>query len=138
MKRHAALIPLSREHHDGLILARLLRQDAPPYPGLPDTPEAKLQYAREQWELHLLPHLEKEESLLAPFVKQHFKDQEANLERMFRDHAKLREGMLTLNVTIATQDAWGRLLEEHIRWEERIWFAELQEKAELLSQLHIG
>jgi hypothetical protein len=35
MKRHEALIPLSRDHHGTLILARLLRSDAPPYKGLP-------------------------------------------------------------------------------------------------------
>ena len=47
MKRHPALIPLSREHHGALILARLIQKDAPPYKGLPLEINGKAVYAQE-------------------------------------------------------------------------------------------
>ena len=50
MKRHESLAPLSREHHEGLILAQLLKKGAPAYRGLPTDLAGKLSYAREMFE----------------------------------------------------------------------------------------
>ena len=45
MKREEALAPLSREHHSTLILAQLLKKDAPVYHQLPAEPWDKAKYA---------------------------------------------------------------------------------------------
>ena len=45
MKRHEALAPLSRDHHEALILSQLLKKDSPAYKGLPVTVEGKVNYA---------------------------------------------------------------------------------------------
>ena len=45
IKRHKALQPLSRDHHQGLILAQILKKGAPQYKGMPSTIEGKKEYA---------------------------------------------------------------------------------------------
>jgi hypothetical protein len=45
MKRHLSLQPLSREHHEALLLAQLLKKNAPAYKGLPLNEHEKIAYA---------------------------------------------------------------------------------------------
>ena len=42
MKRHKALIPLSHDHHLLLLLAQLIKKNAPDYKGLPKDLKEKL------------------------------------------------------------------------------------------------
>ncbi len=64
MKRHEALIPLSREHHGALLLAQVLKSDVPDYKGMPTLPAEKAAYALETFTNTLQPHFKKEELLM--------------------------------------------------------------------------
>ena len=69
MKRHKGLIPLSQDHHHGLMLAQLIKKGAPEYKGLPTDLIGKVNYVKESWEKELKLHFENEENILFPFVK---------------------------------------------------------------------
>ncbi|NJL13494.1 MAG: hemerythrin domain-containing protein [Microscillaceae bacterium] len=130
MKRHPHLIPLSREHHQGLLLAQLLKADAPPYPGLPTDLLGKIQYARQKYEQLLRPHFEKEETRLFARIPGHYPDLQALIATLQEEHAELHWlfGQLHHPATIHPDalDHLGKLLEQHIRREERQFFQELQ------------
>ena len=64
MKRHEALAPLSREHHEALILAQLLKKGVPAYKGLPTDTAGKISYARQLYADKLRRHFLDEEKIL--------------------------------------------------------------------------
>jgi iron-sulfur cluster repair protein YtfE (RIC family) len=128
MKRHIALQPLSREHHQGLLLAQLLRNDAPDYRGLPTDLPGKIQYAIEQFQQLLLPHFKKEEILFQKSTGLH-----ADLDSLIKDaiaeHTTLQKLFAALKE--GTTDSHklhtiGTLLYDHIRREERLLFPLLE------------
>ena len=64
MKRHESLAPLSREHHGALILAQLIKRNAPVYKNLPTTIVDKVEYSIHFFNNELKGHFKKEELLL--------------------------------------------------------------------------
>lgn len=129
LKRDPALIPLSREHHKGLLLAQLLKTDVPDYKGLPSDIPGKVAFAKTEYEQRLKAHFEREESWLLP-ISQQFGGVLAEMaERVAEEHQAIRTGIADLKTAAdpGTLDALGRLLERHIRFEEREWFRALQE-----------
>ena len=64
MKRHDALAPLSREHHSALLLAQLLKKEAPAYKGMPTALNEKAAYALNIFTTKLQMHFKKEEEML--------------------------------------------------------------------------
>ncbi|MDE0109527.1 MAG: hemerythrin domain-containing protein [Bryobacterales bacterium] len=131
MKRHPALVPLSRQHHDGLALGvmieRGLRDDADPA----DT--AQLERVREQaldlWQLELRGHFEVEEQIVFPAARQ---AGEAGLvDTLIAEHEAIRLQFEALERAPASEA--GPLLDElrnalvrHIRTEERVLFQAMQ------------
>ena len=129
MKRHKILQPLSREHHEALILARLLQKDAPVYKNLPQTPEEKAVYALNFFKTDLTEHFIKEEVLLQQ-VKKYNKDIAVLAEEIMKEHQDLLAIVNLLPGSHAlpeTLDKLGRMLEDHIRKEERVLFPLIQE-----------
>lgn len=129
MKRHASLIPLSHEHHEALILARLLQKTTPPYKGLPSEPAEKAQYALTFYKDKLLTHFIQEESII-PIVKGISPDLDTLLEEMVEEHGilkKLFEELSQETDFINPIDHLGKTLEVHIRKEERQIFPLIQE-----------
>ncbi len=139
MKRHESLAPLSREHHGALILAQLIKRNAPAYKGLPTDIEGKVNYAINFYKTDLIQHFSKEEIILEK-VK-HTDAAIAKLaEEIIAEHTMLTSRFLSLNTSgdkITALDELGHLLEAHIRKEERILFPLIQEHCseEILSQL---
>ncbi len=134
MKRHPSLIPLSRQHHEGLLTARLLQQDAPPYKGLPQDPNGKKQYYLDFYRLHLQPHIQLEERVLFLFVQGRHAELDDIIGELQQEHQQLHD--LTADLRHQSSlpqqlDAVGKILESHIRKEERVFFERLQE---LLSE----
>ena len=128
MKRHETLAPLSREHHGALILAQLLKKDAPPYKGLPE-PEGKRDYALQFFKTDLQTHFIKEEKILDQ-VKQCHVDIEKLTREIKAEHVQLKILFASLEHSknlSAALDNLGILLETHIRKEERVLFPLIQE-----------
>jgi hemerythrin-like domain-containing protein len=129
LKRDPALVPLSREHHKGLILAQLLKADVPDYKGLPSDVPGKVAYAKTEYEQRLKAHFEREESWLLPISEQAGGKLADMARRVSKEHQEIRLAIAELHAASSEEalDALGRKLERHIRFEEREWFRALQE-----------
>ncbi len=114
MKRHPHLIPLSHEHHRALHLALQLQKE-------PDKADTETLLTQEI--PVLLAHFAAEETLIAqlltPFVNQDL------LQQFTAEHAQLRQ-MLQLPVARESYGELGRLLHDHVRFEERVLFPALE------------
>lgn len=130
MKRHPSLIPISRQHHEGLITARLLREDAPPYKGLPTDPEGKKDYYLDFFLKHLQPHLQLEERVLFPFVRDRHPELDRLIGELELEHQQVQDqtGELRFGENMPEKlNRLGHLLENHIRKEERELFEKIQD-----------
>jgi hypothetical protein len=131
LKRHAALVPLSRDHHFALMHALSLRRAAEAPlghpPGTLATAEAFLAF----WGDELVGHMADEEEALLPFLG----DVAADLAlRLRAEHEDLRLGVALLRQAIADGvdprprlREIGDLLHDHVRFEERVFFERVQE-----------
>jgi iron-sulfur cluster repair protein YtfE (RIC family) len=129
MKRHTSLAPISREHHTALLLAQLLKKDAPPYKDMPETPREKSAYALQFFRNNLQAHFSKEEKMLTGLRQYHTAIAALALE-VQKEHVELTELFNKLDMAenlAAAMDAAGRALEKHIRKEERVLFPLIQE-----------
>ncbi len=129
MKRHEALAPLSREHHNSLILAQLLKKDAPVYKGLPETLNDKAAYSVKHYKETLIQHFEKEEKLLQK-VKNFHPDIEQLAAEITSEHQVMKALFYALEHAGSLEallDHIGVFLENHIRKEERLLFPLIQE-----------
>ncbi len=131
MRRHKSLIPLSREHHPALLLAQLLKKDAPPYKGLPGDLKGKAQYAISFWHDELQRHFRDEEQILFPFIRGHHNKIDELCAEILQEHRlleKLFKQLQTGKPNASLLDKIGTALEKHIRKEERVLFQKIQEK----------
>ncbi len=129
MKRHPALIPLSREHQKGLLLAQLIKKNAPDYKGLPKDNAGKMRYTKEFYSNDLVQHFKDEEELFFPFLKGKNIEVDNLISEILNEHILLKEKILSLdkNSDLINQlDDIGNLLDGHIRKEERILFEKAQ------------
>ena len=132
MKRHPSLIPLSRDHHDGLVQAVRLRRAA-----ADKDASARLAAAREFVEFFRNEervHLRDEEEELFPLFIRHVQSQPAPLREARVQHVQLEGLARRLEIAVAagtvdreTLDATGELLDAHIRLEERQLFPLIEE-----------
>jgi hypothetical protein len=132
MKRHEILQPLSREHHETLILAQLLKKDAPVYKGLPEDRVGKIMYAKALFDEKILPHFSAEERMVEKLETLRLAQLTDRGEDIKADHKLLRqmfEGLSPVLSTADDLDRLGRKLEEHVRSEERIYFPLIEELA---------
>lgn len=130
MKRHPALITLSREHHDGLVIAQVLKSDVPAYRGMPDRPADRLEYFKARFVTALKPHFISEEQYLFPMLKGRDAGVDDLLNRLVQEHRELEAAtrLAAGDPELESRlDATGRLLERHIRAEERELFQWAQE-----------
>ena len=129
MKRHKSLIPLSQDHHNGLMLAQLIKKDAPEYRGLPTDLGGKLRYAQDMWKNELKDHFKNEENILVPAVSGKNEEIDVLINELKNEHSSIELKIIELNDPTDIQkelDELGSLLELHIRKEERIFFQQLQ------------
>ncbi len=128
MKRHKALIPLSKEHHEGLLLAVRLQQGPKALQQLwSHDPFWQADYVVKFFEEYLDEHFDAEEQFVFPLFSQHIKDHQDVVQKLKIEHDEMRsyfeffkqpdEKKLECNLT-----GFGKLLEEHIRCEERELF----------------
>jgi len=130
LKRHNALHILSHDHHQGLILAQLIKKDSPHYKKLPHTTEGKKDFTIRFYNYELIKHFEDEEKILFSFVKGKDNDIDKLIEEIITEHKKIRQLINQLEPgedVENTMDELGHILESHIRKEERNLFGKIQE-----------
>ncbi len=132
-KRHPSLIPLSHDHHHGLVMAERLVRGRAANPGADWPEEATDQGERllRFFESDLEPHFEAEEKHLFPLAARVLTDGAERTGALLRDHERMR-GMIRAigrepdGVTRERLRAFGELLRAHIRREERDFFPRVQ------------
>lgn len=135
IKRSQALISLSREHHDGLLLVYKIRQGIK----LRVEPERIASYCTWFWKHHLEQHFNNEERVLGPYID----NLGALKDQLFSEHSQIRQTVKELNNApqYPNLENFGQLLNDHIRFEERVLFNEIEKSVapeqlqEIASQL---
>ena len=129
MKRHKSLYPLSHDHHQGLILAQILKKNAPKYKNLPDTIDGKVEYTINFYKVELVKHFRQEEEILFPVAKGKDKKIDLLIDEIISEHRKIEnlvDSLKTKSDQVEILDELGNLLESHIRKEERNLFPEIE------------
>lgn len=120
-KRHKALQPLSREHHYGLLLSWKIRN------GFNKNVDPKRIKIYTDWffETHLLPHFNMEENHIFSILD----SDNALIKRALAEHRSLKRLFSETKVEPKTLSKIEVELEQHIRFEERVLFPEIQKIA---------
>ncbi|QDU86609.1 hypothetical protein Pla163_37600 [Planctomycetes bacterium Pla163] len=128
MKRCAELRDLSEDHHHGLVLARRCRRAAAI--GDQNVVATAWADARLRFERELAPHFAAEEAALLPALRAVGASDVA--DRIASEHAALRASMAPgADRGAGALDAFGTLLHDHIRFEERVVFERAQDVLDL-------
>ncbi len=125
MKRHKSLYPLSHDHHQGLILAQIIKKNAPKYKNLPDTIAGKVEYTINFYNIELVKHFRQEEEILFLASKGKDKNIDSLIDEIISEHRKIESLVESLKIKNNGEellDELGNLLESHIRKEERELF----------------
>ncbi len=133
MKRHTSLVPLSQEHHDGLLLAVRLQQGRAALPRLwSHDLRAQAAFVTRFFAEHLTDHFAAEEEHLFPAAAAANPGLKAAAKELLAEHAELRA--LADSLPAADEKhlecslmRFGQLLEHHIRSEERVFFPACEE-----------
>lgn len=144
LKRHPALVPLSRDHHGALVQARALRLAAAgtdaerrKHPVIPTARGFVDFYERE-----LGGHIADEERALLPRCRD--ADPEGT-HRILAEHRELETLVVAIRDALAAGDdpatpmaQAGQLLDDHVRFEERAFFEGLQRRLSPDALAEIG
>ena len=125
MKRDIGLQPISRQHHDALMACLIIEK------GVRKKADLKVlqDFTRKVWDHDLSGHFSLEENYLVPQLRQR-KFPEYIIQSMLRDHELLRVlSQRILNGGASYQGflTFSTLLEQHVRFEERLVFEKAQE-----------
>lgn len=119
IKRHTAIQPLSREHHHGLLLCWKIRQ------GLQKNiePSRIKTYVDWFWDTNLASHFQKEECYLFPILG----TEHPLIKQALEEHKTIKT-LIENQENIGTDSLFilEKILNDHIRFEERILFNEIQ------------
>jgi iron-sulfur cluster repair protein YtfE (RIC family) len=120
-KRHKALQTLSRDHHHGLLLSWKIRS------GLSKNiaPQRIGVYVHWFFKTHLLPHFELEEQHIFPILGSN----NELITKALDDHDRLKDLFSKTDKDAQTLSNIEKGLEQHIRFEERVLFPEIQKAA---------
>jgi hemerythrin-like domain-containing protein len=132
MKRDEALRPLSREHLNALLAAKVLREG--------NDLEAIAEVFFDFWEGGGQGHFRIEEEVLLPHWARYAEVDRPGVARMLEEHLAIRREALRLKAGEASLEEaqeLGRLLHDHVRFEERQLFPIVEEAldADALTEL---
>ena len=133
MKRHESLVPLSRDHHFGLIMAQRLILGRATNPRA-DWPTDRAQQATrlvEFFKSDLRAHFDIEETHVFPAADRSMADGDRQVEALIADHDAMRAMIRSLEADPASGlderlSAFGHLLKAHIHREEQHLFEQMQ------------
>ena len=133
MKRHSGLVPLSHDHHDALVVARglILGRSKAPRSNWPTDRRAQVDRVVAFFAHTLQSHFDVEEAHLFPAVVVHLPDQADLVAQLLDEHDAIRTRIRDLKRDPTTDldvrlPSVGRLLEAHVRREERVLFETMQ------------
>ena len=145
MKRHPSLVPLSHDHHDALVVAQglILGRSKAPRSNWPTDRLAQVDRVVDFFKNTLLAHFDAEDAYVFPVVMERMPDRAALIAELRHDHEQLRNLISDLERAPATDldtrlPALGRLVEAHIRKEERVLFQAMQSELDAAELDHIG
>lgn len=141
MKRHAALVPLSHQHHDALALCVFIDRGLRDEPTVENARKLRSQ-ASDTFELLISGHFAVEESVVFPAVKPYLPDP-ALIEELLSEHESLTTKFKNLanhddSELIAALKDLGDQLDGHIRTEERVLFQKIQEVLDESALVTLG
>jgi hemerythrin-like domain-containing protein len=122
MKRDPSLVPLSHDHHHGLVRVFEIRQALRQGESLSEQQAKNAAFLQND----LAPHFQAEELHLVPLLRQFDVVEPLAIEQLLEDHRQLTR--LARAATASDLDAFADLLERHIRREEREIFPAYQER----------
>ena len=130
--RDENLYVFSHEHHHGLIFAVRLKK------AHQADPETLKNYIKDFWENSLAAHFENEEKLFSEYIsdvelKQRFLTEHKQIRALYREIIMDDSASITEKAK-----KFGQLINDHIRFEERILFPWLQENLAKDKLKHIG
>ncbi len=137
LKRDPSLVPLSHDHHEGLLRVFFLRQALRAGQGL----EHQAKVTREFFDADLVPHFRAEEEVLFPLLRPLLGADDGSIDALLAEHRVLEALTARLDGTPDRMREYADLLERHIRAEERQLFERYQElvpvpdRAEIESRL---
>ena len=121
LKRHDALVPLSREHHQALLLCWKIKTGF-----AKDVDVARIKrYADWFFAEHLTPHFAEEENVLFPILG----NENALVERAVGEHRELEKLFANDSNVEQSLREISVLLDKHVRFEERELFEVIQRSA---------
>ena len=126
MKRDENLQPLSRQHHNGLLMTLLLSKGVKKNANV----DTMADFVLDSWEKELNQHFKLEEEILLPALKEKTFDR-ALTDRLLSEHLEIRSLVTRIKKADFTVDDisdFSRLLEQHIRFEERVYFPEAEKQ----------
>ncbi len=128
-KRHPSLVPLSREHHHGLLLAFRLKHGLPKTRQPHDSPQEQAVDTVRFFRESLIPHFAAEADILFPAIRAIQPQASTLLDQLIQEHATMRELVNDIDQQLPDGPqltellaSFGALLERHIRSEERELF----------------
>jgi len=121
LKRHKSIVPLSKDHHQALLLCWKIRT------GFKKkiAPQRIKSYSNWFWINHIQPHFNIEEKYVFPVLG----NEHDLIKRALAEHRSLKELFesetdINKNLSLIEEE-----LENHVRFEERILFGEIQKVA---------
>ena len=133
MKRHPSLVPLSHDHHDALVLAQglILGSAKSLRSNWPSDRRMQVDRVVDFFKATLRGHFDLEEAYIFPLVLERIQNQAALIADLREDHKRLRRLIEELERTPSLDldtklPALGRLIEVHVRKEERGLFQAIQ------------
>ena len=114
-KRDPSLVPLSHDHHHGLVRVFRIRQALRSATGL----EREAEMTRDFFTRDLVPHFRAEEEVVVPILRETAAVGADALARLVDDHRTLERFADELSRTTSPLGNFADLLERHIRCEER-------------------
>ena len=129
MKHHSAILPLSRDHHHVLVLAQALKKNAAKIGLGAASIEEKVKATINSYNTELIPHFNHEEILLFPIAFGRDEILDKMIDNIIQEHDKIGRAIESLkNGNIEDNlDNLCKLLEQHIRTEERVLFPKIEE-----------
>ncbi len=134
MQRHESLVPLSKDHYEGLLLALQIKtKDRIMLVGWPKEAAAQGKFIARFYQERLVRHFEAEEKALFPLIVEHIPSGKKQVEDLLNDHRSIEKFIGDFEKPGAPSSSqlheFSDLLERHIRKEERELFPLFEKEA---------